>query len=111
MSGETPVACTLSGSERRDRRQAVLAPLHAHVRNVVARSDGYALELATTDEAIAAATAVIQVERRCCRFLRFTLTVEPDDGVVRLVLTGPQGTREFLAAWLAPTPGSVGSAD
>jgi hypothetical protein len=40
----------------------------------------------------------IDAERRCCRFLRFDLTVEPDAGPVVLDLTGPPGTREFIAA-------------
>jgi hypothetical protein len=36
----------------------------------------------------------------CCRFLRFTLTVEPDRGPIALELTGPRGTREFLESLL-----------
>jgi acetamidase/formamidase len=43
-------------------------------------------------------TRTIDAERRCCRFLRFQLTVEPADGPVLLDLTGPPGTREFVAA-------------
>jgi hypothetical protein len=31
-------------------------------------------------------------------FLRFAITVEPDGGPVCLELTGPRGTREFVAA-------------
>jgi hypothetical protein len=42
----------------------------------------------------------MEAERHCCRFLRFTLTVEPDEGQFILELTGPQGTREFVAALL-----------
>ena len=45
--------------------------------------------------------AVMEAERQCCRFLRFQLTVEPDGGPIRLELTGPAGTGEFLAALLA----------
>jgi hypothetical protein len=54
----------------------VLSALGAQVRKVEARPDGYALELAATDEAVAAATTFIQVERQCCPFLRFELTVD-----------------------------------
>ncbi len=39
----------------------------------------------------------IQLERQCCPFLRFQLTVEPGGGPIWLELTGPPGTREFLA--------------
>jgi hypothetical protein len=48
--------------------------------------------------------AVIQLERRCCPFLRFTLTVEPGEAVMELALTGGPGVRDFLATWLAPRP-------
>ena len=40
----------------------------------------------------------IDAERQCCRFVRFTLTVEPDEGPITLDLTGPPGSREFLSA-------------
>jgi hypothetical protein len=40
---------------------------------------------------------VVEAERGCCRFLRFRLELEPDNGAVRLEVTGPQGTTEFLA--------------
>ena len=43
---------------------------------------------------------VVEAERQCCRFLRFGIQVEPDDGPVYLDLTGPPGTREFLAGVL-----------
>ena len=102
MAAEIPLACTLSGPEMREREQTVLAALRAHVQTVTSRSDGYALELAATDEAIAAATALIQVERRCCPFLRFDLIVAPGETSVQLALTGPPGVREFLAPWLEP---------
>jgi hypothetical protein len=41
-----------------------------------------------------------EAERRCCRFLRFGITVEPDAGPIILELSGPPGTREFVSALL-----------
>lgn len=43
---------------------------------------------------------VIDAERRCCPFLRFTLELEPGDGLVHLRIAGPEGTADFLAAEL-----------
>ena len=51
-----PVACSLSEPERRERRQTVIAELRHHIRQVTERADGYALDLAPSDEAIVAAT-------------------------------------------------------
>jgi hypothetical protein len=42
----------------------------------------------------------VEAERHCCRFLPFTLTVEPGDGPLTLDLTGRHGTREFVVALL-----------
>ncbi|NIQ54391.1 MAG: hypothetical protein GWN71_13770 [Gammaproteobacteria bacterium] len=39
-------------------------------------------------------------ERECCPFLDFEIDVGAEDGAVRLRLTGPEGTREFLEAEL-----------
>jgi hypothetical protein len=39
----------------------------------------------------------VSKERRCCPFLAFTVTVAREDGPVWLEITGPEGTREFLA--------------
>ena len=41
---------------------------------------------------------VIDAERRCCRFLRFSVLVEADAGPIVVEITGPPGTREFLEA-------------
>jgi hypothetical protein len=96
-----PVACTLSEAETVQREQTLVAALRTHVRRVSEREDGYAIELAPTDEAIAAATTLIQLERSCCPFLRFRLTVEPGGALVELALGGPPGARQFLEPWVS----------
>src|SRR6185503_7153233 len=35
-------------------------------------------------------------ERRCCPFLEFTLRIAPNDLPISLLLTGPEGNKEFL---------------
>jgi hypothetical protein len=39
-------------------------------------------------------------ERRCCPFLSFDIAIASNGGPVWLHITGPEGTREFLAAEL-----------
>jgi len=43
---------------------------------------------------------VIQMERKCCAFLRFSLVVTPGEGPIWLELTGPEGTQELLTGIL-----------
>ena len=111
MVPEIPVACSLSAPELREREATVLAAFGAHVRGVEGRADGYVIELEPTDQAIAAATAVILAERVCCPFLRFDLTVDASAKRAQLVLSGPPGTRELLAPWLEPHATRVERAD
>jgi hypothetical protein len=62
--------------------------------------DGLRLRFPASAETLAAIVSAVEAERHCCRFLRFTITVEPGGGPILLELNGPPGTREFLAAWL-----------
>jgi hypothetical protein len=101
-----PVACTLTGPDLEARRGELFPSLAPHV---VERRDisgdgfeGVALRFAPSAARLAAIAAVIDAERRCCRFLHFRLSVEPDEGPLWLELTGPEGTRDFLGATLAP---------
>jgi hypothetical protein len=54
------------------------------------------LEFEATGDVLHAIASVIAAERHCCRFLRFQVTVEPDDGAIRLDVTAPAGTTQLL---------------
>jgi hypothetical protein len=98
MPSDLPVACTLGPDALSARREGLLSELcrRAHAHEELA--DGHRLSFAATDETLALIMKVVALERRCCRFLRFRITVEPDGGPVSVDLTGPSGTREFLSA-------------
>ena len=78
---DTPIACTLTPDALQARRDGLLADLLRH-----------ATHRELTDS--------VDAERQCCRFLRFVITVEPDGGPLVLELSGPAGTREFIAGLL-----------
>lgn len=90
------VACSLTSEAIAARRAGLLPGLAQRAIRRQPLDDGLALVF--TEDAFAAVASAIDAERRCCRFLRFDLVVEPDGGEVRLTLTGPPGTREFLSA-------------
>ena len=102
---ERPVACTLTEPELQVRRAGLLADVRRSQQEVQWLADGVALRFAARSAQLAQLAAFIELERRCCAFLRFRLTVDPDGGPIWLELTGPAGTREFLAAELGdPAP-------
>jgi hypothetical protein len=95
---DLPVACTLGPDALAARRQGLLSELSRRAQAREELADGHRLSFAATDETLAFIMKTVEAERQCCRFLRFQITVEPDGGPVSVELTGPSGTREFVAA-------------
>jgi hypothetical protein len=97
---ELPIVCTLSPDALRARREGLLSDLLRRAENVDELPDGLRMRFAPVVDTVQTLAEAVEAERQCCRFLRFTITVEPDGGPIFLELTGPPGTREFVAALL-----------
>jgi hypothetical protein len=100
MQDHPPVCCTLTSEALRERRAQVLAPFMAGVRSIERLPDGLSIDLGQDERTLRAAIDLIAVERQCCQFLKFELTAEPVLGAIRLRLSGPPGTADFLATEL-----------
>ena len=95
-----PIACTLGPAALKARREDLLGVLVRRAAERIDVPNGYRARFDPSDDIVSAIAKVIEVERQCCRFLTFELTIEPDDGPIWLEFTGPAGTREFLAGML-----------
>ena len=95
---ELPVACTLGPAALAARRQGLFSALMRRAEAHQELADGHRLIFPATSEALDLIWKTVELERQCCRFLRFQITIEPDGGPVSVELTGPPGTREFVAA-------------
>ncbi len=93
-----PVVCTLSPETLATRKAGLVSDLARRATSRTETVEGIALQFPA--DALPAIAAVIDAERKCCRFLRFDVSIEPDEGPVTLTLSGPAGTAEFLAALL-----------
>ncbi len=97
---DLPIVCTLTPAALQARREGLLSDLLRRAEGHEELPQGYRLRFAATGETLSAIARTVDSERRCCRFLRFGITVEPDEGPILLELSGPPGTREFVAALL-----------
>jgi hypothetical protein len=95
-----PIVCELTREAIEARREGLLPGLAARAVERVVTDEGYRLSFSPDSETLQLIASVIDAERQCCRWLSFTLTVEPDGGPIVLTLSGPEGAREFLAALL-----------
>jgi len=92
-----PIACLLTDSELQERRRDVLQKTKGAVTEVKELEDGFAYRFLPGESRLSELARLVELERQCCPFLRFRITVEPGDGPVWLELTGPDGTKGFLA--------------
>ena len=97
---DLPIACTLTPDALQARRAGLLSNLLRQMEGREDLPDGLRLRFAPTSETLTTIATAVEAERHCCRFLRFAITIEPDGGPVFLELTGPPGTRDFVAALL-----------
>lgn len=97
---DLPIACTLDPAALKARREGLLSDLLRRASAHEEIATGHRLRFPVAEDTVVAIARAIDAERHCCRFLRFRITVEPDGGPIWLELTGPPGTREFVAALL-----------
>jgi hypothetical protein len=94
---ELPIACNLSEAEMRDRRQTILDLVRGAALNVTSLPRGYAYRFEPTSEVLAHLSRLVDLERQCCRFLTFTIVVEPDNQPICLEVTGPPEAKPIIA--------------
>jgi hypothetical protein len=95
-----PVACTLTPDAIQARRAALLPGLLTRAVTRHDLADGFRIRFRPDPDLLAAIAQVVDAERQCCQFLQFQITIEPANGPIWLDVTGPDGTRDFLAALL-----------
>ncbi len=103
MSDENiPIVCTLNDAEFREREQVVLRKIEDLVLTAEETGSGFIFCFPPDDASFAALNEFIVLERRCCPFLDFKMTVPRGEGDILLELSGPDGAKEFIAANFNP---------
>lgn len=97
---DLPIACALTPETVATRKAALLPGLAHRAELREETTDGYRLRFAASTDTLQAILTTVDAERQCCRFLRFDLALEPDNGPMWLTMSGPSGTRAFLSALL-----------
>lgn len=93
---DPPVACTLTEAEADARPDEVESLMISSYIGAEERSDGYTLRFDGTDETLLALAEFVSNELLCCSFADYSLEVSPPYEETRLVIDGPDGTREMF---------------
>lgn len=96
MKTEIPIACSLTDKELQERRKNVLEKAAQSLTSVRELNDGFSYQFPAEDSILEDLITVINLERKCCPFLNFKLSIEAQNGFVSLELTGQKGTKEMI---------------
>jgi|SRR5688572_2177479 len=99
-TSDTSLVCNMdvfTPAERQEHVQST-TQLYRSVQSIHEVENGYEFTFPSESEIIIALGKFIANERRCCPFLEFTLKVTSHNVPISLLLTGPEGTQEFLRA-------------
>ena len=96
MDKEIPIACSLTVAELQERRKNVLNKIAASLIDSQELPDGFRFRFSIDDSILQNLITVINLERRCCPFLNFKLSLEAGKDFASLGLTGRQGAKEAI---------------
>jgi len=99
---ETPLACRMDvlGPSGRARHAALVAELASTSPAVEELAEGYAFRFPSRPYLFLRVAEWIGLERECCPFLAIRLELEHANRSLRVSITGPPGTKDFLRAEL-----------
>lgn len=95
---EFPVACSLEPAALAARADEVRRELFSGAVERRELDAGYAFRFPGEGDWHGKIADFIASERTCCSFFRFELAFAPGFGPIWLTMTGPAGTKEFIAA-------------
>ena len=97
-SAPLPIVCDLSAlsPEQRAREQALLAELRPIFRDPQETVQGFSVIVSAEPRLLARLGEFLALERLCCQFLQFDLSVTAEQGPVTLHVYGGPRAKAFL---------------
>ena len=96
MNAEIPIACYLTDKELQARRKNYLDKAAEFLVDSAELSDGFIFRFPIAESMLQNLAEIIDLERKCCPFLSFKLSLEAGEDFVSLELTGAQNTKEII---------------
>ena len=88
MKENIPIACTLNDAELATRRCGLLEQTRQHLVKIEERENGFVYLFPVDDVVFGNLFEIIKLERKCCPFLDFKLTLEAQSDFISLELSG-----------------------
>ena len=98
VSSAPAIACDLGAlsPEQRAREQALLLEFRGMFREAQETEQGFSMAVPADPYLLSRLAEFLGLERLCCPFLTFHLSVPADRGAISLQIQGPPGAKAFL---------------
>lgn len=97
MSGENPIACSLSEPAKAGSLAALEAEIFAAAVETRELADGYEFRFPGDGDWLIRLASFVVDERQCCPFFTFEIVCEPGEGPTWVRLRGCEGVKEFIS--------------
>lgn len=101
MSDSKPIACELAPPDLAQRKATLLKEVFALVQETRELDNGFAYQFHGDPKTLDKLFEMIRLERVCCPFFEFRLTVTDEGSPVWLEMTGGEGAKQFVMEELA----------
>lgn len=81
----------------RERRKTILETIRKAALSVTSVPLGYAYRFEPTSEVLAQLALLVELERQCCAFLNFKISVDAGNQPICLEITGPAEAKAIIA--------------
>ena len=95
-TNQAVIACKLTNSQFHTRKRGILAKVNKAVRKRDELTLGYKYTFPASDAMLDVIVNLIKLERTCCGFLEFVLTINKSKSELQLEIVGPVGAKEFI---------------
>lgn len=96
MSAQILMVCALTDRELQKRRKDFLDKVAESLIDSAEIENGFRFRFPLEDSILQDLAEIIDLERKCCPFLNFSLNLQAGNEFVSLELTGAEGTKEIV---------------
>lgn len=89
-------SCSLTKVEMQERLR-IIESFKTLIREKRTTESGLAFEFEGNNKNLEKIMELIELERKCCSFLTFDLKIQKEAEPLVLIISGPEGTMEFLS--------------
>jgi hypothetical protein len=90
------ISCRLTSELMRKRKSTIIHELVEKIIMTEETDKGYSFTFNYSEEILFRLAEFVKLEKECCPFFDFNLSVPGNINTIGLLLTGPDGTKDFI---------------